>query len=90
MKVGFLSLGKMGTPMDLRLIAAGLGQEDYGISRISVGSPSGVQCGFFLRKNPRGSGGMALYQSEKCHRPWEGTACHSGAAKELCRMTICA
>ena len=69
MKVGFLSLGEMGTSMDLRLIAAGLGQEDYGISRISVGSPSGVQCGFFLRKNPRGSGGFALDQPEKGYRP---------------------
>src|SRR5208337_3150927 len=40
----------------------------YGISRISVASPGGVRCGFFLRKNPRGSGGFALYQSEKWHR----------------------
>jgi hypothetical protein len=39
----------------------------HGISRIFVDSPRGVQCGFFLRKNPRGGGGFALYQSEKCY-----------------------
>jgi 3-hydroxyisobutyrate dehydrogenase-like beta-hydroxyacid dehydrogenase len=29
MRISFLGLGKMGTPIDLRLIAAGLGQEDW-------------------------------------------------------------
>ena len=42
----------------------------YGISRISVEPPGGVQCESFLRKNPRDSGGFALYQSEKCFSFW--------------------